>query len=306
MARPKLLRKMDIPPIFGGFRPIGQKGRPINEIYLELDEYESIKLCDYDGLSQSDAAALMKISRPTLTRIYQSARKKISIAFVEGRGIVIKGGNIDFDENWFRCNDCQTVFNDVSFGENLKCPRCASTNSKNIIDKSDLNQNQQVLIQKQPTISFYHCKKCDIKISHRNDALGIPLYCPSCGEVYSSEAGLKSEENKKVLKWIIPSLGKDLSSTYNTRFSKSPYFLILSPDKIEIIENPFVDFERNVGLKIFELIEQRGIQGIVAGYLGEKVLKLVLEKNIRFESINQKNTVEEIVNFIKSRYFEAQ
>lgn len=62
---------------------------------LTLDEYEAMNLLDYQGLGQEEAAVLMEISRPTVTRIYAGARKKIAQALTEGLAIQIEGGPVN-------------------------------------------------------------------------------------------------------------------------------------------------------------------------------------------------------------------
>ncbi|HKJ41457.1 MAG TPA: DUF134 domain-containing protein, partial [Sunxiuqinia sp.] len=66
----------------------------------------------------------MEVSRPTLTRIYESARNKVAQAMVEGKDLLIRGGNFQFDKNWFCCNTCKAKFNMAQQDEN--CPVCES------------------------------------------------------------------------------------------------------------------------------------------------------------------------------------
>lgn len=125
MPRKKRNRRIQVPPVIKGMSVFGVRGRKSNEVYLLLEEYEAIRLLDYQNLTQEEAAVHMDISRPTLTRIYEEARNKVATAFVEGRDILFRGGDIYFDENWFKCNDCQASFNhytDVS----PVCPVCGS------------------------------------------------------------------------------------------------------------------------------------------------------------------------------------
>lgn len=61
----------------------------LEEVTLEIDEYESIRLADTLNLSQEDAAARMKISRPTFGRILAAARGKIADAIINGKAIKI-------------------------------------------------------------------------------------------------------------------------------------------------------------------------------------------------------------------------
>lgn len=55
------------------------------EVIIQFDEYEAIKLVNHNNLPQDKASEMMKISRPILTLIYNSALKKTSEAFVKGK-----------------------------------------------------------------------------------------------------------------------------------------------------------------------------------------------------------------------------
>ena len=59
-----------------------------------MDEFEAIRLLDYEGLDQESAALRMGVSRPTVTRVYASARRKIAEALTEGKAISIEGGPV--------------------------------------------------------------------------------------------------------------------------------------------------------------------------------------------------------------------
>jgi predicted DNA-binding protein (UPF0251 family) len=61
-------------------------------VYLTLDEFEALRLSRLEGLKQVEAAQLMKISRPTFSRIEVSALKKIADALVNIKAIRIEGG----------------------------------------------------------------------------------------------------------------------------------------------------------------------------------------------------------------------
>jgi predicted DNA-binding protein (UPF0251 family) len=58
-------------------------------ILLELAEIEAFRLVDVEGLSQEDAGLKMGVSRGTVWRLLQSARKKAAQALTEGRPLVI-------------------------------------------------------------------------------------------------------------------------------------------------------------------------------------------------------------------------
>ncbi|GAP70330.1 predicted DNA-binding protein, UPF0251 family [Bacteroidales bacterium 6E] len=117
---------MLMPPVIKGMSVYGVRGRKSNEINLLLEEYEAIRLLDHQKMNQEEAAVIMNVSRPTLTRIYEVARQKVASAFVEGRDIIIRGGHIVFDQNWFKCNKCRANFNFYEQGD-AYCPVCEST-----------------------------------------------------------------------------------------------------------------------------------------------------------------------------------
>lgn len=132
MPRPKQCRRIGAPPLMRGFKPIGIQRTSLKEVMLQYDEYESIRLLDYEGLLQEEAAEKMNVSRPTLTRIYESARKTIAQAFVEGKMIVIDGGNVDFGRRWYRCRKCNKLFDHID--KHIPCENCTCFGKEELID----------------------------------------------------------------------------------------------------------------------------------------------------------------------------
>lgn len=92
MSRPCKCRLVSILPDNYIFTPTESKNN--NFVTLTLDEFETINLLDYQGLDQEECAKRMEISRSSVQAIYMSARKKLSIAIVEARKLIISGGNI--------------------------------------------------------------------------------------------------------------------------------------------------------------------------------------------------------------------
>ncbi|HEX2970627.1 MAG TPA: DUF134 domain-containing protein [Bacteroidales bacterium] len=109
MPRPKHKRLINNPPVMEGFKPFGIPIRDLEPVILLFEEYNSIRLCDYEGMTQEQAAIEMGISRPTFTRVYEKARRSIAKAFVEGKAIFIEGGDFKTDFYWYRCNNCMKV-----------------------------------------------------------------------------------------------------------------------------------------------------------------------------------------------------
>jgi predicted DNA-binding protein (UPF0251 family) len=127
--RLKRIRKVLNPPPIKGFKPYGpETGRQWPDpVYLLYEEYEALRLCDYDGYNHHQASVIMGISRPTFTRICASAREKIATAMVEGRTITIEGGKVYFDSNWYHCARCGCYFNNPERDKPIgHCPLCGS------------------------------------------------------------------------------------------------------------------------------------------------------------------------------------
>ncbi|MEA5006291.1 MAG: DUF134 domain-containing protein [Rikenellaceae bacterium] len=133
MPNRKIHRRITMPPPMEGFKPFGIPMRKLDSVILLFEEFEAVRLTDYEGLIQEEAAVKMKISRPTFTRIYEKARKNIAKAFVEGKAIIIKGGDFITDDYWYRCKDCNETM--VSMGPVMHCPTCDSDNISLINNK---------------------------------------------------------------------------------------------------------------------------------------------------------------------------
>jgi hypothetical protein len=61
----------------------------LEPIVIDLAELEAFRLVDLEGLSQEEAGQRMGVSRGTVWRLVQSARKKTAQALSEGRPIQI-------------------------------------------------------------------------------------------------------------------------------------------------------------------------------------------------------------------------
>lgn len=122
MPRPKKSRKIDKPPRMLGYKPFGIPACELKMLSLSLEEYESLRLVNYDGLSQDESAARMDVSRPTFTRIYNNALKTIAQGFIDGKGIEIKGGNYHFDDDWYRCQRCYKLIRGKN--NHIPCKKC--------------------------------------------------------------------------------------------------------------------------------------------------------------------------------------
>ncbi len=75
-------------------RPVGIRVDELEETALGLDEAESLRLADLEGLYHEAAARNMGVSRATFGRILQSARRKVADAIVNGKALRLSGGEI--------------------------------------------------------------------------------------------------------------------------------------------------------------------------------------------------------------------
>ena len=71
------------------FKPCGVRNSILEQIVLEEDEFEAIRLIDYEGHYQQECAERMGISRTTFSRTIEGARKKIADALLNGKSIII-------------------------------------------------------------------------------------------------------------------------------------------------------------------------------------------------------------------------
>ncbi|WP_235912596.1 DUF134 domain-containing protein [Velocimicrobium porci] len=92
MPRPKKWRKVCCLPKSSEFHPINCRLDWSEFVILSVDEYETIRLIDYENLTQAECAKYMNVARTTVQEIYSNARKKISIALVEAMPLRIEGG----------------------------------------------------------------------------------------------------------------------------------------------------------------------------------------------------------------------
>lgn len=179
LARPKRLRRVSNPPVVSGFKPYGgtaREGGEHHSVFLHLEEYEVIRLCDYERLSHNEAAKAMDVSRPTLTRIYAAARAKMAEALVTGRQIIIEGGKVYFDSDWYKCRACGCYFNHTgSEAEKLLCPLCGSTK----VVSHDPGDEEVKAARRTPR-DLCVCPSCGFEREHE---AGLPCreeVCPVC------------------------------------------------------------------------------------------------------------------------------
>ena len=91
-GRRKKVRYVQRMPQTVQFSPRGRAGRP-DEIELTVDQFEALKLADYQGYHQAEGAQFMRLSRPTFGRILRNARKVVADAIINSKTIRIRIGD---------------------------------------------------------------------------------------------------------------------------------------------------------------------------------------------------------------------
>lgn len=176
--RKKVIRKVLNPPIIKGFKPYGlESGKqnldPVNLLY---EEYEALRLSDYNILNHHQASVMMGVSRPTYTRIYASALQKIAKAFVEGRQISIEGGKVYFDSDWYHCKKCSCYFNNPEKEKTVEnCPLCGSQQVKEYDYDNSFENDADKRCE-----DICACPNCGFEQLHK---IGVPCQhevCPQC------------------------------------------------------------------------------------------------------------------------------
>lgn len=92
MGRPPLERFVAGLPRTAMFKPAGVSARDLEHVELTVDEVEALRLVDLEGLSHEEAAARLGVSRQTVGRVLDAARRKVADTLVNGKALIIGGG----------------------------------------------------------------------------------------------------------------------------------------------------------------------------------------------------------------------
>lgn len=96
MPRPRKHRRVCAYPRYTSFKSCEGSGKLISMTY---DEYETIRLIDFVGLTQEQCAVQMAISRTTVQSVYANARQKLAQCIIQGCSLQIGGGDVRFCEH---------------------------------------------------------------------------------------------------------------------------------------------------------------------------------------------------------------
>lgn len=178
MPRPKLCRTVIRPPVMEGFKPFGIPIKDLEPVILLYEEYEAVRLVDYEELTHEQAALKMNVSRPTFTRIYEKARHSIAQAFVECKAVFIEGGNYHTDYFWYKCNNCMKL--NISRTRKRKCNYCHSASLRILNKTEEKNPDED-------SKGFCICINCGLKVPHTRGKPCRETRCPNCGNTMLRE-----------------------------------------------------------------------------------------------------------------------
>ncbi len=126
MARPSRRRRICLEPEYNRFVPCGI--RKAEQGFLTVDEFEAVRLIDYEKKTHEQCARQMGISRTTVTEMYERARGKIADCIINGKALCITGGNYELCDGsaWHCCGKkCNRIHapaehqNDIRKGEKV-------------------------------------------------------------------------------------------------------------------------------------------------------------------------------------------
>lgn len=118
MPRPRKCRKVCCLPESNLFGPLNNPNLEDEIIVMTVDEYETIRLIDLEGMTQEECAEKMNVARTTVQRIYNDARKKLAKSLVNGNVLKIIGGDYQL------CDKNESLF----AGEGCHKRKCCSNN----------------------------------------------------------------------------------------------------------------------------------------------------------------------------------
>ena len=106
MPRPRKYRKVCCLPKSNLYGPLNTHILENDIIIMTVGEYETIRLIDFEEMTQEECAESMNVARTTIQRIYTDARKKLSDSIVNGKVIKIEGGDYKLYNEEERRNGC--------------------------------------------------------------------------------------------------------------------------------------------------------------------------------------------------------
>lgn len=93
MPRPRKQKMICALPSCNSFAPCGNSADGDDAVFMSIEEYETIRLIDYNNMDQMQCAEELGVARSTVQRLYTDARRKIASCVVDGLPLKITGGD---------------------------------------------------------------------------------------------------------------------------------------------------------------------------------------------------------------------
>jgi predicted DNA-binding protein (UPF0251 family) len=95
VPRPRKRRILTQAPRPAIYKPAGVPLDGLRRVALLHEELEALRLADLEGMTQTEAATHMGVSRSTFQRIVTHARRNVAMALIEGQALQIEGGTFE-------------------------------------------------------------------------------------------------------------------------------------------------------------------------------------------------------------------
>lgn len=106
MARPRKWRKVCCLPESNLYGPIDGLNKSTEVVTMAIEEYETLRLIDLEGMTQEECAEKMQVARTTVQNIYNEARIKVAESLVNGKILQLEGGDYKLYSENERENHC--------------------------------------------------------------------------------------------------------------------------------------------------------------------------------------------------------
>lgn len=107
MPRPRKWRKVCCLPMNDLYGPLNGPEPTAEIITMTVEEYETIRLIDFEGLTQEECALRMQVARGTVQAIYKDARFKLAKSLINGERLKIGGGDYQLYNETEKAHGCQ-------------------------------------------------------------------------------------------------------------------------------------------------------------------------------------------------------
>lgn len=126
-------------PDSGRFGPLDTAADGQEYMVMTVDEYETVRLIDLEGMTQEECGEQMDVARSTVQNIYAEARRKLAESLVNGKTIVIDGGEYRICGGG-RGHGCARRGRGRCFAERTRTIQTVSINDRNDVEAEETKE----------------------------------------------------------------------------------------------------------------------------------------------------------------------